>query len=132
MKTIALVALFILCLITLQPVAAQQANVHSKAVTVKPRALTESEKIELLIDCIRSMKGATFIRNGSEHTCQEAAQHLQAKWEKHSSKIKSAQDFITHLATKSSTSGELYKIRFPDGKEKPTATVLHEALKQLK
>ena len=133
MKTIPSIALFILCLVAVQPASAQQSE--TPAITTSASvsgALSESQKIDLLIDNIRGMKGATFIRNGSEHSCQEAAEHLKAKWEKHGAKIKSAEEFIEHLATKSSMSGELYKIRFSDGREEPTGEVLLKALGQLK
>ncbi|MER2996137.1 DUF5329 family protein [Pontibacter populi] len=133
MKTITSIALFILCLVAVQPAVAQQSD--TPAITTAASAtgaLSESQKIDYLIDNIRGMKGATFIRNGSEHSCQEAADHLKAKWEKHGAKIKSAEDFITHLATKSSMSGEVYKIRFADGREEPTGEVLLKALGQLK
>lgn len=132
MKTTTLIGFFILCLVTLQPALAQHGDGNTATVAVNAKKLTESEKISQLIESIRSMKGATFIRNGSEHSCQEAADHLKAKWEKHGSKIRSAEDFITHLATKSSMSGEVYLIRFSDGREAPTADVLHETLRQLK
>ncbi|MEJ8756364.1 DUF5329 family protein [Pontibacter sp. H259] len=132
MKAILPIAIFILCLIAVQPILAQQATGNGTAVAVSTKSLSESDKITQLIGCIRNMKGATFIRNGSEHTCEEAASHLQAKWEKHGSKIKSAEDFIEHLASKSSSTGEVYLIRTADGKEKPAGQVLQEALKQLK
>ncbi|MBC5773934.1 DUF5329 family protein [Pontibacter sp. KCTC 32443] len=132
MKTLTLIALFILCLVAVQPVLAQQDSLSKNTVAATTKTYSESEKITYLIQCIRTMKGATFIRNGSEHSCQEAADHLKAKWEKHASKIKSAEDFITHLASKSSSSGEAYKIRYPDGREEPTAEVLYQALEQLK
>ncbi|MBB6611212.1 DUF5329 family protein [Pontibacter sp. Tf4] len=132
MKTIASIALFILYLVAVQSAAAQHGNGNATAEATTTKSLSEAEKITQLIAQIRNMKGATFVRNGSEHSCQEAADHLQAKWEKHGSKIKSAEDFITYLATKSSASGEVYLIRFTDGREAPTADVLHEALRQLK
>lgn len=133
MKTTTLIGLFILCLVAIQPAFAQHGNgAVTTASATTTKALTESDKIGLLIQHIRDMKGATFIRNGSEHSCQEAADHLKAKWEKHGNKIKSAEDFILHLASKSSSSGEVYLIRYADGKEAPTADVLHQTLKQLK
>lgn len=133
MRSIASIALFILCLVAVQPAIAQQGNGHATSnAAPASETLTEAEKIDRLIESIRAMKGATFIRNGSEHTCQEAAAHLKAKYEKHGSKIKSADEFISFLATKSSMSGEVYKIRFADGHEEPTAEVLHHVLEQLK
>lgn len=132
MKTILAIALFILCLVAVQPAVAQHSNEHATTAATTTKTLSEADKISRLIESIRGMKGATFIRNGTEHSCQEAAEHLQAKWEKHGAKIKSAEDFISYLATKSSMSGEAYKIRYPDGKETLAADVLHEALGQLK
>ncbi len=133
MKNLTAIALIILCLAAVQPALAQNPNgtINTTASTTKS-ALTESDKIGQLITEVRNMEGATFIRNGSEHSCQEAADHLQAKWEKHGSKIKTADDFIVHLATKSSMSGEMYKIRFTDGREVNTADILRERLLQLK
>ncbi|HJW72171.1 MAG TPA: DUF5329 family protein, partial [Geothrix sp.] len=41
---------------------------------------TEAQKIEALIQGVASLQGAAFIRNGSEHTPREAADHLRLKW----------------------------------------------------
>jgi hypothetical protein len=93
--------------------------------------LTESQKVEQLIQFIRNMKGATFIRNGSEHSCREAADHLQSKWNKHKKDISSAKEFIEVLASKSGMSGEPYKIKFKDGTVQTTNAVLMKELKRL-
>lgn len=131
MKPIAQIAFVILCLAAIQPAFAQHGNGTTTVVATTNKTLSETDKITKLIEEIRSMQGATFIRNGSEHSCKEAADHLQAKWEKHGKKIKSAEEFIEYLATKSSASGETYKIRFADGREAPTAELLYERLKSL-
>ncbi|GAB3201673.1 hypothetical protein ABID22_001414 [Pontibacter aydingkolensis] len=93
--------------------------------------LTEVEKVDRLIQFVRGLEGATFIRNGSEHTCKQAADHLQAKWLKHKDKISSAREFIELLASKSGFSGEPYKIRFKDGTVQTTGFVLSQELKRL-
>jgi hypothetical protein len=93
--------------------------------------LTESQKVERLIQYIRSLKNATFIRNGSEHTCSEAAKHLQSKWEKHKDDIKSAKGFIEEIASRSGLSGQDYKVRFADGTVLTTNEVLLKELKRL-
>lgn len=93
--------------------------------------LTEAQKIDHLISFVRNLKGATFIRNGSEHTPAAAADHLQMKREKGGSRIKTAKDFIEKIATKSSISGDLYMIRFANGKEFPSQMVLLNELKKL-
>ena len=55
-----------------------------------------------------------FIRNGKEYGAEEARKHLQRKYEHARRWVKTAEDFIQHVATKSSMSGEPYKIRCND------------------
>jgi len=55
-----------------------------------------------------------FIRNGKEYGAGEALKHLQGKYEYAGSRIDTAEDFIRYVATKSSMSGEPYKIRCDD------------------
>lgn len=93
--------------------------------------LTEAQKVERLINYVRGLEGATFIRNGTEHNCQEAAGHLQAKWEKHKDKVGSAKDFITELASASGMTGETYKIKFADGTIVETKEVLMKELERI-
>ncbi|MCJ8165118.1 DUF5329 domain-containing protein [Pontibacter sp. E15-1] len=93
--------------------------------------LTEIQKVEKLIAFVSSMEGATFIRNGSKHSCAEAAQHLQAKWQKHKADVKTAEEFIEKLASKSGMSGEDYLIQFSDGHTETAAVVLTRALREM-
>ncbi|WP_187261700.1 DUF5329 family protein [Pontibacter beigongshangensis] len=93
--------------------------------------ITEKTKIDGLISYVENLQGATFIRNGSEHTPQDAAAHLRAKFDKHHAKIKSANEFIELLATKSSVSGEYYKIRLSDGSTTETYKLLHQELARI-
>lgn len=79
--------------------------------------LSEREKIDALILSLRQLVGATFVRNGEEHTVDEAIAHMRQKWEWKKSEIKTAEDFITAVGSKSSASGEMYMIRLPDGTE---------------
>jgi hypothetical protein len=114
--------------------SAQEATATTAAVATYSSSctpLTEVQKVERLLQYIRTLEGATFIRNGMEHTCREAADHLQAKWEKHMSKIRTAEEFVLNLASASGLSGEAYKIRFPDGTIVTTKEVLLEELKRL-
>ena len=94
-------------------------------------ALTEDEKIERLIRSIADLKDATFIRNGDEHTAAEAADHLRTKWQRGKKHVKTADDFIEKIASKSSISGKPYTIRFKDGKEVESGTYLRDELKKL-
>ena len=43
-----------------------------------------------------------FIRNGKEYGAEEARKHIQRKYEYARRRVKTAEDFIRHVATKSS------------------------------
>ena len=66
------------------------------------------------------------MRNGEEHTPQEAADHLRSKWKQSGEKIKTKQAFIDHLATKSSMTGELYYVILKDRNKLPSAVWLNK------
>lgn len=97
----------------------------------KPKSLTEKQKIEALIKYVEDMKDAKFVRNNQEYDAKTAAKFLKGKWESNESKIKTAKDFIEKAASKSSTSGQPYLIRFKDGKEKKSEEHLTEELKKI-
>jgi hypothetical protein len=103
----------------------------SSAIQAQQVTYTEEQKINHLILFIAQLQGATFIRNGDEHTPQKAAEHLKMKLEKAGSRIKTANNFIEKLASKSSVSGEAYMIRFANGKTFPSQLVLLSELKKL-
>jgi len=113
------------------PGAYAQQDSNSVQVLTDTSALNEQHKVEQLIAFIGGMKGATFIRNGSTHSCREAAEHLRAKWQKHQDKVKTAEGFIDKLASGSGLTGEIYKIRLEDGREVTTREVLTRELKRL-
>ncbi len=92
---------------------------------------TESE-IQTLISSLDSCKGCVFIRNGSEHKVPEAKAHLLRKYEAAKSQIKTAEDFVLGVASKSSITGTPYKIKFADGKEIDSEKFLLEKLKQIR
>ncbi|SIT91635.1 DUF5329 family protein [Pontibacter indicus] len=111
---------------TLQPAVAQGSYEQSSL----PETLSEDQKVQKLIEYIRSLEGATFIRNESEFAPEKAAEHLHSKWKKHASKIKTAEGFVTELASQSS-SGTPYSIRFADGTTSTTRDVLLRRLSTL-
>jgi hypothetical protein len=92
----------------------------------------EKEYVGQLIEHIRNLEGAVFIRNSEEHTPAEAADHLQRKWDYAAEDISTAEEFIEQLASKSSTTGEPYRIRLEDGTEQPSGQYLRERLAELK
>jgi hypothetical protein len=91
----------------------------------------ETEKIEALIQGVRDLKDATFIRNGSSYNSKSAAIFLRRKWQANHSEVKTARDFIDEVASFSGTSGKPYLIRFKDGKEIHSREFLLAKLKTL-
>ncbi|WP_444934160.1 DUF5329 family protein [Microbulbifer sp. ANSA003] len=77
------------------------------------QADTPIKEINHLIEFV-STSECTFIRNDSEHTSQEAVEHMEKKYKYFSNKIDSAEDFIKLSATKSTFSGKPYHIQCTD------------------
>ena len=90
----------------------------------------EKEKIESLIRHVEGLKGASFIRNGKSYDAASAGKFLRGKWQAKEEEIKTAGDFISKVATISSTTGKPYLIRFSDGKEVKCADYLQSRLKE--
>ncbi|MEQ9364627.1 MAG: DUF5329 family protein [Leptospirales bacterium] len=92
--------------------------------------LTEAQKIDLLIQRVET-SGGTFVRNGSEHSAEAAAAHMRLKLSRAGSVIKTAENFIQYIATKSSFTGVAYRIKFPDGREYKSADWLRARLAEI-
>ena len=90
----------------------------------------EAARIRYLVSAIETLRGATFIRNGSEYDSGAAADHLRLKLRSAGKRVKTAEDFIRLCGTRSSVSGEPYRIRFADGTLVETAAFFREALKR--
>jgi len=88
----------------------------------------ERAKIDYLIDSIAQLHDAVFIRNGTDYTSAQAADHLRLKLRNAGARVRTAEDFITCCATGSSMSGEKYRIRFADGRVVDNAVFLREKL----
>ena len=93
--------------------------------------MTEREKIERLLKAIESAEGVVFIRNGAEHSAQDAAEHLRSKWDAAGGEIKTVDDFIDKIASKSSLSGEPYRVRLADGTEVFAGEYLKDKLSEI-
>lgn len=89
--------------------------------------LPENERIERLLTSIAS-SGIVFIRNGSDHSASDAADHLRSKWSRAGDRITTAESFIDVLGSTSSQSGDAYRVRLPDGTERDAGPWLHEQL----
>lgn len=94
------------------------------------KGLSEKEKIEALIKHVEGLEDAVFVRNGSDYDAKTAAKFLRGKWEKEPD-VKTAKEFIDKIASKSSTTGKPYLIRFKDGKEVKGAEYLSKELEKI-
>ena len=90
----------------------------------------EKKKIEFLISSVENLKGAIFIRNGSEHNGKEAAEHLRMKLQIAGDKVQTADDFIRLCASKSFITGKQYMIRLSAGKTIKSEEYFREKLKE--
>ena len=93
---------------------------------------TPAQEIELLIQRVGASKGVIFIRNGSEHSAADAATHLRRKLDASKGRIKTPEQFIDQLGSRSSMTGRPYRVRLPDGREIDSAewrTALLRALR---
>ena len=91
----------------------------------------EQTRIDRLIRFVESQKDMKFVRNGSEYSCAEAAKFLRGKLESMGGEVKTAREFIERIASKSSTSGEPYHVKFADGRLIPTAQFLGDELRRM-
>jgi Family of unknown function (DUF5329) len=72
--------------------------------------------------------GVRFIRNGTEHSGAEGAQHLRDKLARAGNRVKTTEDFIAGIASKSYISGKPYLVKFADGHSQPTGDWLRAHL----
>jgi len=97
-----------------------------------PPATDDTRTIEALIQSVAQLKGAAFIRNGSEYSAVQAADHLRLKWRKAGSRVHTAEQFIDLCATQSSMSGLKYRIRLADGVTVDSADFLRARLIEIR
>ncbi len=85
------------------------APASGRAAQTPPQAVAE---VNYLL-AATGASGCEFYRNGSWNTAQEAQSHLNMKyqWLAARDKIRTAEDFIELAATRSSQSGQEYKVR---------------------
>ncbi|MEO8124204.1 MAG: DUF5329 family protein [Burkholderiales bacterium] len=91
----------------------------------------EQARIDRLIHYVETQKRMVFVRNGKDHSCRDAALFLRAKYAMMGEHVTTAAQFIDQIASRSSTTGEPYKVRLADGRLLPAAKVLREELARM-
>ena len=97
--------------------------------TVSAQDNIEKKKIEFLISSVENLKGAIFIRNGSEYDGKAAAEHLRMKLKNAGGHVQTADDFIRLCASQSYITGKPYMIRLSNGKTIKSEEYFREKLK---
>ena len=87
---------------------------------------TADEEIRALIQAVAE-SGCEFNRNGSLHSAEAAAEHLELKYSRGKRYANSAEAFIDRLASKSSWSGKPYQM-ICDGEVHPAGDWLTSTL----
>ena len=100
------------------------------AAAAQAKPMSEQEKIEALIHSVESRNDLQFIRLGEAHSASEAGRVLRTKLWYAGSRVKTADEFIVHIAS-GTVSGSPYFVRYPDGKQVPSADFLREELKRI-
>lgn len=93
---------------------------------------TPAQEIELVIQRVAASKGVIFIRNGSEYSAADAAQHLRRKLAAAKGRVTTPEQFIDKLGSRSSMTGIAYRVRLPDGREMDSATWLTGLLRDIR
>jgi hypothetical protein len=120
------------CLRSLLLAAAFVASDASTQLAAAAPAPGEAAVIDRLIGRVAAMNGMIFIRNGSEAPADAAARHLRDKYQYFREEIVSAEDFIRLCGTRSEMTREPYRVRFPNGRERPASELLLEELRALR
>ncbi len=102
--------------IVVAAIAVMLVAVHAAAEKKTGEAKQEDleETITHLLEYVRTAD-VVFIRNGKEHSAENATKHIEKKYNHYKKKIETPEDFIERSATKSMMSGKLYQIRLKDG-----------------
>ena len=103
------------------------------AMCLQTMAFAQANRVELEVQFLFShlkQSGCEFSRNGSWHGAEEAAKHMQRKYDylKKRQPINTAEQFIQQVATESSMTGKPYLVRCPGLAVTPSAPWFKSAL----
>ncbi|MGR8949761.1 MAG: DUF5329 family protein [Gammaproteobacteria bacterium] len=90
-------------------------------------AQADTNEIEYLLEAVAD-SGCEFWRNGKTHSAKKASQHLRMKYARAKKYVKTADDFIVKLASRSSISKKPYRYTCSVGTSGFTASWLREKL----
>ncbi len=95
---------------------------------VRPLGEWQTDRIERLLQTIEA-SDVIFIREGEEYSGREAGEHLRRKLDHAEREVHTLDDFIEHIASRSSTTGNPYHVRLSDGTTLEAGTWMRERTK---
>jgi hypothetical protein len=93
-------------------------------------SMSESQKICALLNAIERAN-LIFIRNGVEYSAKEARGHLERKLSRAGSRVRTAEQFIQHIASRSYMTGTPYYVKYPDGSTIEVSVWLRRKLREI-
>jgi Family of unknown function (DUF5329) len=91
----------------------------------------ERARIERLLDAVAKRQDIQFIRNGKDYSAAQAADFLRGKFNWNAEKVRTVQDFIEQIGTRSNLSGDPYRVRLADGRVLTSAEFLRQELRRI-
>ncbi|MEO3991796.1 YfeK family protein [Pseudocitrobacter cyperus] len=90
----------------------------------------EEARINAMLEALSQQKTLVFVRNGDEHTCDEAVSHLRLKLSNTRNRIDTAEQFIDKVASSSSITGKPYIVKIPGKSDENAQPYLHALIAQ--
>ena len=90
----------------------------------------EEARINAMLEGLAQKKDLIFVRNGDEHTCDEAVSHLRLKLGNTRNRIDTAEQFIDQVASSSSITGKPYIVKIPGKSDENAQPFLHALIAQ--
>ncbi|RBP11665.1 YfeK family protein [Pseudocitrobacter faecalis] len=90
----------------------------------------EEARINAMLEALSKQKELVFVRNGDEHTCDEAVSHLKLKLGNTRNRIDTAEQFIDKVASSSSITGKPYIVKIPGKSDENAQPFLHALIAQ--
>ncbi len=105
----------------------------SLLLTAPAMALTPQEEIRVdkLLTELGKQSSISFIRNDTEYNAVDAESHLRLKLSKTKKRLKTTEQFIDNVASKSSISGSEYQVKVSDQQTVTANQYLHDLLKKV-
>nr|WP_314267040.1 DUF5329 family protein [uncultured Moellerella sp.] len=105
----------------------------SLLLAIPAMALTPQEEIRVdkLLTELGKQSSISFIRNDTEYNAVDAESHLRLKLGKTKKRLKTTEQFIDNVASKSSISGSEYQVKISDQQTVTANQYLHDLLKKV-